>query len=67
MVSAGLRPEQALLAATSRAAACLGLDDVGTLEVGNWADFVVLGSSPLVDIGNTQTLEQVYVAGKPVR
>jgi imidazolonepropionase-like amidohydrolase len=67
MVSAGLSPEQALLAATSRAAACLGLDDVGTLEVGKWADFVVLGASPLNDIGNTQTLEQVYVAGKPMR
>ncbi len=67
MVSAGLSPEQALLAATSRAAACLGLDDVGTLEVGKWADFIVLGASPLNDIGNTQTLEQVYVAGKPMR
>jgi imidazolonepropionase-like amidohydrolase len=67
MVSAGLRPEQALLAATSRAATCLGLDDVGTLEIGKWADFVVLGASPLTDIGNTQTLEQVYVAGKPMR
>jgi imidazolonepropionase-like amidohydrolase len=67
MVSAGLSPEQALLAATSRAAECLGLDDVGTLEVGKWADFVVLGASPWNDIGNTQTLEQVYVAGNPVR
>lgn len=67
MVSAGLSPEQALLAATSRAAECLGLDDVGTLEVGKWADFVVLGAPPWNDIGNTQTLEQVYVAGNPVR
>ena len=67
MVGAGLEPEQALLAATSRAAACLGLDDVGTLEVGKWADFIVLASTPLNDITNTQTLEQVYVAGKPMR
>ena len=67
MVRAGLEPEQALIAATSRAAACLGLDDVGTLEVGKWADFIVLASSPMRDITNTQTLEQVYVAGKPMR
>ncbi len=67
MVSAGLEPEQALIAATSRAAACLGLEDVGTLEVGKWADFIVLASSPMTDINNTQTLEQVYVAGKPMR
>ena len=67
MVGAGLEPEQVLIAATSRAAACLGLDDVGTLEVGKWADFIVLASSPMRDITNTQTLEQVYVAGKPMR
>ena len=67
MVGAGLEPEQVLIAATSRAAACLGLDDVGTLEVGKWADFIVLASSPMLNITNTQTLEQVYVAGKPMR
>ena len=67
MVRAGLRPEQALYAATGQAAACLGRDDIGTLEVGNWADFLVLASSPMDDITNTQTLEQVYVAGQPLR
>lgn len=67
MVRAGIRPDQALYAATGQAAACLGLEDVGTLEVGNWADFLVLASSPMGDITNTQTLEQVYVAGKPLR
>ena len=67
MVHAGIRPDQALYAATGQAAACLGLEDVGTLEVGNWADFLVLASSPMDDITNTQTLEQVYVAGKPLR
>ena len=67
MVRAGLRPEQALYAATGQAAECLGREDIGTLEVGNWADFLVLASSPMNDITNTQTLEQVYVAGKPLR
>ncbi|MDA0311558.1 MAG: amidohydrolase family protein [Gemmatimonadetes bacterium] len=67
MVGAGITPEQALRAATGVAAGCLGLDDVGTLEAGNWADFIVLEADPLKDITNSQTIEQVYVAGRPMR
>jgi len=67
MVGAGITPEQALRAATGVAAGCLGLDDVGTLEAGNWADFIVLEADPIKDITNTQTIEQVYVAGRPMR
>ncbi|MGH9332927.1 MAG: amidohydrolase family protein, partial [Vicinamibacteria bacterium] len=47
MAEAGLTPEQALRSATGGAAACLGLDDVGTLDPGNWADFLVLEADPL--------------------
>ena len=67
MVQAGLTPQQALLSATSVAASCLGLDDVGTLVPGRWADFLVLGADPLADIANTETLEAAYVAGNEVR
>jgi imidazolonepropionase-like amidohydrolase len=67
MVEAGIEPEEALIAATSRAAECLGMDDVGSLQVGKWADFIVLAASPLEDISNTQTLEQAYVAGRSMR
>ncbi|MGE0158031.1 MAG: amidohydrolase family protein [Gemmatimonadales bacterium] len=63
MVDAGLTPEQALISATSGAARCLGLDEVGTLEPGRRADFLVLGADPLVDIVNTRRLEGVYVGG----
>ena len=63
MVEAGLTPAQALEAATGGAAACLGLDGVGTLEPGRWADFLVLTADPLADIGATKTLEAVYVGG----
>jgi imidazolonepropionase-like amidohydrolase len=67
MVEAGLTPERALRSATGGAAACMGLDDVGTLEPGRWADFLVLGRDPLQSIDGVRALERVYVAGNRVR
>jgi imidazolonepropionase-like amidohydrolase len=66
MSAAGLSPEQILRSATSVAADCLGLEDVGTLEPGNWADFVVLEANPLDDLAATRTIRHVYVAGNEV-
>ena len=66
MVEGGLTPEQALRSATGVAGDCLG-EDVGTVEVGHWADFLVLAANPLADITNTRSLEQVYIAGNRVR
>jgi imidazolonepropionase-like amidohydrolase len=66
MVDAGLTPAQVLRASTGVAATCIGRDDVGTLEPGKWADFLVLGQDPLQDIRATRTLERVYVAGQEV-
>jgi imidazolonepropionase-like amidohydrolase len=67
MVGAGITPEQALRAATGVAADCLGLDDVGTIQTGRRADFIVLDEDPLKDITNSKTISQVYVAGRAVR
>ena len=68
MVEAGLTPAQVLAAATKSAAEFLGAaKDLGSLEPGKWADFVVLQANPLTDIRNTRSIEQVYVAGNPVR
>lgn len=67
MGNAGLTPEQVLLSATSVAASCLGLGDRGVLAPGMWADFLVLTDNPLDDLENSRSLEQVYVAGQPVR
>jgi imidazolonepropionase-like amidohydrolase len=67
MVEAGLTPEQVLRSATGVAASCIGLDSVGTLEAGKWADFLVLGADPLERIENTRELERVYVSGERVR
>ena len=67
MVKAGLTPRQALAAATRDAARCMRLDrDLGTLESGKWADFVVLDADPLANISNVRRISAVYVAGNPV-
>jgi imidazolonepropionase-like amidohydrolase len=51
LVAAGMTPLQALQAATSLAAECLGLDqEIGTIEKGKWADLVVVEGDPLRDI-----------------
>ncbi|MGH8222598.1 MAG: amidohydrolase family protein, partial [Woeseiaceae bacterium] len=66
MTQAGLTPREVLMSATSVAAGCLGLSDVGALAAGRWADFVVLRENPLADIRNTRSIEAVYVAGNRV-
>jgi imidazolonepropionase-like amidohydrolase len=67
MAEAGLTPAQVLHTATEGAAACLQRDDVGTLEPGRWADFLVLDADPLEDVANARRLSAVYVAGNLVR
>jgi imidazolonepropionase-like amidohydrolase len=67
MVSAGLTPRQALVAATRDAARCMKLDhDLGTIEPGKWADFVVLDASPLRFISNVRRISSVWIAGNSV-
>ncbi len=66
MAEAGLTPMQILTAATGDAARCLGFDEVGTIERGKWADFVVLTADPTADIANTRTIESVWIAGNRV-
>ena len=67
MAEAGLTARQILLSATSVAAGCLNLDDLGTLEPGKWADFVVIEQNPVADINALHSIKGVYVAGNPVK
>ena len=61
---AGLTPMQALVSATSTPAKLLNIDgEVGTLEKGKLADFLVLSANPLDDIRNTRTIESVWIGG----
>jgi imidazolonepropionase-like amidohydrolase len=66
MAEAGLTPKQILMSATGDAARCLGLEDIGTLERGHWADFIVLNENPLDDIANLRTMDSVWIAGNGV-
>jgi imidazolonepropionase-like amidohydrolase len=64
MAKSGLSPRQVLTAATREASRCMKLDrDLGTLEPGKWADFVVLDADPLADILNTRKIDSVWIAG----
>jgi len=67
MVEAGLTPAQVLRMSTTDAARAMGRTDIGTLEPGRWADFVVLERNPLQDISGTKTIRSVWVAGNAVR
>ena len=65
-VRLGMPPADAIEAATSRPAARLGLDDMGTLAPGKRADFVVLDANPLEDIRNTRSISAVWLGGAEV-
>lgn len=67
MVKAGLTPMQTLVAATGGAARVMKLDaQLGTLQPGKWADFVVLNADPLSDIRHTRQIHSVWIGGQRV-
>ncbi|TAM61269.1 MAG: amidohydrolase family protein [Chloroflexota bacterium] len=67
LCSAGVSPLQAIVAATSSAAAACGwADQVGSIEVGKLADFVLIDGDPLADIRVLQDparIQSVFKAG----
>jgi imidazolonepropionase-like amidohydrolase len=62
-VQSGISPAEAIVAATSRPAALLGIADLGSLAAGKSADFLVLTANPLDDIRNTRRIDTVYLKG----
>ena len=56
----GLTPAEALRAATSAPAECLGQSDIaGSVSVGREADLVMLDGNPLENIGNTRLIDDI--------
>jgi imidazolonepropionase-like amidohydrolase len=67
MAKSGLTPRQVLASATRDAARCMKIDaELGTLQSGKWADFVVLNADPLADIKNSRAIDSVWIAGNKV-
>ncbi|MEZ4785841.1 MAG: amidohydrolase family protein [Candidatus Kapaibacterium sp.] len=65
LVGAGLTAEDALTSATRLPAMWLGIDSVvGTVEVGKYADLLLLEANPLDDIRNTRKISGVFFNGR---
>ena len=63
MVRTGMSPADVIVAATSTSAEFVGAEDLGTVEAGKSADFLVLEANPLDDITNTRAIDAVYLRG----
>ncbi|HEY8144018.1 MAG TPA: CIA30 family protein [Kofleriaceae bacterium] len=66
LVEAGLRPDQALAAATSRPAAVFRLGDRGRIARGMRADLLLVDGDPLREIRATRSIARIWKNGAPV-
>jgi imidazolonepropionase-like amidohydrolase len=65
LVQAGLKPIEALQAATINAARALRKEnEIGSVEADRFADIVILKSDPLSDIHNTTKIDAVMLRGQ---
>jgi imidazolonepropionase-like amidohydrolase len=68
MASAGLGASAAVRSATLDSAESMGVArDVGSLEVGKFADLVVVDGDPSMDTSALSRVEAVFVGGEPIR
>ena len=66
LTEAGLSREEALVAATSRAADVVGRPKSGRIAAGMFADFVFVSGDPMKDVTVTQSPKAVWIRGQLV-
>ncbi|MGH9846233.1 MAG: amidohydrolase family protein [Blastocatellia bacterium] len=65
LAAAGLKPIDAIRAATITAARALKREkELGSIEAGKFADLVILNADPLAEIGNTRKIHLVMKGGQ---
>ena len=68
LVECGFTPGEALVAATSVSAKAAGIaDEVGSIEVGKWADLVAFGGDPTSDVSSFSDVRAVFQAGTRIK
>jgi imidazolonepropionase-like amidohydrolase len=68
MVESGLTPMQALVSATGDAARCYGKQgQIGSIQTGAAADFLIVKGNPLQDIKATRNVSSVWIGGRRLR
>ena len=67
LVELGMTEMEAIVAATRNGAIAAGmLESIGTIEVGKYADLILLRDNPLEDISNIRSLDDVILRGQIV-
>lgn len=67
MAQLGMKPMDMLLAATRNPARAYKQDsDIGTIEGGKFADFLILDANPLEDEGNYKRINAIYQGGRQI-
>lgn len=68
LVAAGMSPSDAIVAGTSGAARCIGLEDtIGSIEPGKLADLIAVPGDPLHDVTILQDVPWVMQSGRVVQ